>query len=91
MNLSILIFDLIFIINNVLAQNNTFKNNYNLKEKRDSASGECQYINGLLNQSELYDCCNHEGIICLNNHITTMYIFFLFFIFIFFFLIFFFK
>eukprot|EP00833_Pecoramyces_ruminatium_P010960 jgi/Orpsp1_1/1184992/evm.model.c7180000091878.1 len=75
MNLFILAFNLLFIIKNIFAQVlqnniNNNDNNNNIKSKRDSANGECQYINKLLGKSDLYDCCNYSGITCLNNHIT---------------------
>jgi len=75
MNIVILTVILLFIIKNSLAQkysNNIKNNNNHFKIKRDSASGECKYINSLIGKEESYDCCNYYGIICENNHIVDM-------------------
>ena len=66
---------LLFIINNCLAQEYQKiieSNNNQTKIKRDSASGECEYINNLIRKEATYDCCFYEGIVCENNHIKRM-------------------
>ena len=75
MNIVLFSLNLLFIINNCLAQeyqNITESINNLSKVKRDSASGECKYINSLIGKEESYDCCNYYGIICENNHIVDM-------------------
>eukprot|EP00833_Pecoramyces_ruminatium_P017074 jgi/Orpsp1_1/1191106/evm.model.d7180000083568.1 len=47
----------------VLAKDNSLN-------KRDSASGECAYINSLLGEMSTFNCCTHTKITCLNNHIS---------------------
>ena len=76
MNIIILTINLLFIIKNSFAhiyQNTTdSSNNIHLRIKRDSISNECQYINSLLKKEESYNCCNHPGITCENDHIVSM-------------------
>jgi len=75
MNIVLFSLNLLFIINNCLAQeyqNITESINNLSKVKRDSASGECKYINSWLGMEESYNCCNFNGITCENNHIITM-------------------
>ncbi len=64
----ILFFSLLFIINTCLAESNIKQK----KIKRDSASGECAYINSLIGKETSYDCCLYNGIVCENNHITKL-------------------
>jgi len=74
MDIIIFFFNLLFIINNCFAheyQNIVENTNNHLKVKRDSASGECKYINKFIgNESD--ECCNFAGITCVNGHITKM-------------------
>ncbi len=75
MNKIIFSLHLLFIISNCLAQehqNITERANNHLKIKRDSASGECKYINKLIGKEESYDCCNYDRITCENNKIIEM-------------------
>ncbi len=64
----ILFLSLLFIINTCLAESN----NNQTKIKRDSAGGECAYINSFIGQETSYDCCFYEGIVCENNHIKRL-------------------
>eukprot|EP00833_Pecoramyces_ruminatium_P000045 jgi/Orpsp1_1/1174077/evm.model.c7180000048835.1 len=72
MNIFILTLNFLYIFNNVLVQGYYQKNmeNKNVSiNKRDSAGGECAYINSLLGKDSSYDCCNNPNILCSDNHI----------------------
>jgi len=76
---TIFLINLLIITKNILAQDIYNINGYNGYNEYNGynnfANEECSYINELIGQEYSYNCCNHIGITCENNHITKMYIF----------------